>query len=290
MKRGVRVLVLGLVAVFALAASPAFAASDRPTESYLALGDSYAFAYNPIVVASGQASDPTKFRGYTDLVGMATGLHLTNAACPGETSQSMITGERPDNGCQDYRALFPLHTDYRGAQLKFALHFLRTHHDTDLVTLQIGGNDVLVLLKQCSGNTGCVLNGLGPVLATMKANLDTIYDAIRNRAHYEGTIVAVPYFSFNYNDTGLTTITTFLDDAVKAEALEHGAKVADVFSAFAAASAKFGGVPCFAGLQVITAPPSATNPFPTCDIHPSAAGHAVIAAAVLAVLPREDKD
>ena len=290
MTRGIRALVLAIAAALALATLPVSAAGNEDRGTYLALGDSYAFAYNPIVVETGGASDPTKFPGYTDLVGAARGLSLTNAACPGETSQSMITGERPDNGCQDYRALYPLHTDYDGAQLKFALHFLRTHHDTDLVTLQIGGNDVLVLLNQCKGNTTCVLGGLNPVLAKMKANLDTIYDAIRHRAHYQGTIVAVPYFSFNYNDTGLTTITSVLDDAVKAEALEHGAKVADVFTAFAAASASFGGVPCLAGLQVITALPSATNPFPTCDIHPSAAGHAVMAAAVLAALPPEERD
>jgi hypothetical protein len=34
---------------------------------------------------------------------------LVNASCPGETSTSLITGTRPDNGCQDFRRIIGLH-------------------------------------------------------------------------------------------------------------------------------------------------------------------------------------
>ena len=59
-----------------------------------------------------------------------------------------------------------------------------------------------------------------------------------------------------------------LDAAVASVATQHGALVADVFHAFYAASAP-SHVPCLAGLQIAT--PAG------CDLHPSAAGHAVIA-------------
>ncbi|HSO93688.1 MAG TPA: GDSL-type esterase/lipase family protein, partial [Candidatus Dormibacteraeota bacterium] len=183
MKRGIRHLALVVAAALALVAVPA---SARENSTYLALGDSYAFGFNPIVYASGGASNAANFPGYADLVARKLGLNLTNAACPGETSGSMISGMRPDNGCQDYRAYFPLHTQYSGAQLAFAVSYLRSHHHTDLVTIQIGGNDLLVLQDSCKGDSTCILSGLGPVEAQMTANLNTIYSTIRHRAHYHG--------------------------------------------------------------------------------------------------------
>jgi len=233
------------------------------------------------VIAAGGASNPANFPGYSDAVASALDLSLTNAACPGETSRSMITGMRPDNGCQDYRTRYPLHTRYSGSQLAFAVHFLRSHHHTDLVTLQIGGNDLLLLLHNCNNDASCVLSGLNPVLATMEANLDTIYSAIHRQGHYGGPIVAVPYFAFNYNDPQNAAIIGLLDAAVASVATQHGALVADVFHAFYAASAP-SHVPCLAGLQIAT--PAG------CDLHPSAAGHAVIAQAIEAVIPTEDDE
>ncbi|HVH66122.1 MAG TPA: GDSL-type esterase/lipase family protein [Candidatus Acidoferrum sp.] len=288
MKRGLRRLALAAAAALALVALPASAAAgDEHDNHYLALGDSYAFAFNPLVIAAGGGSNPANFVGYSDRVAATLDLSLTNASCPGETTGSMISGMRPDNGCQNYRALFPLHVQYSGAQLAFAVKYLQTHRHTDLVTLQIGGNDVLVLLRSCNGDTTCVLGGLGPVLAKMQANLDTIYSALRERGHYRGTVVAVPYFAFNYHDPANVAITSALDTAEAAAAARHEARVADVFGAFAAASAgstPLPGVPCFAGLQVVLNP----GPPPQCDIHPSAAGHAVMAQAVLAVVPSDE--
>jgi lysophospholipase L1-like esterase len=283
MKKGFRILAFAAAVALALFAVPA-SAEEHQGSTYLALGDSFAFAFNPNVVLAGGGSHPANFPGYTDTVASALDLSLTNAACPGETSLSMITGTRPDNGCQDFRAQFPLHTQYSGAQLAFAVGYLRSHHHTDLVTIQIGGNDVLVLLAQCQGDTTCVLNGLPAVEAQMSVNLNVIYSAIRKGAHYHGTLVAVPYYSFDYRDDNPTkAIVSSLDAAIASVAARYHARVADVFGAFATASAAAGGVPCAAGLQVFPNP----TPPPPCDIHPSLLGHAVIAQAVLAVLPRE---
>jgi lysophospholipase L1-like esterase len=283
MKRGFRVLALAAAVAFALVAVPA-SADDHQQSTYLALGDSYAFAFNPNVSLAGRLN-PANFPGYTDTVAAKLELKLTNAACPGETSGSMISVTTLDNGCQFYRSHFPLHVSYAGAQLAYAVKFLRTHHHVDLVTLQIGGNDVLILLTFCHGNTTCVLSGLPAVETQMATNLNTIYSAIRQRGHYQGTIVAVPYFAFNYNDPNNVAITRSLDGVVAAVATRYHARVADVFGAFRAASAP-SGIPCFAGLQV----PTPSDPISPCDIHPSAAGHAVIAKAILAVLPDDNND
>ncbi len=288
MKRGFRVLALAAAVAFGLLAVPA-SADDHQQSTYLALGDSYAFAFNPVVFASGGASNPANFPGYSDSVARALDLKLTNAACPGETSGSMISTANPDNGCQAYRSGFPLHVSYSGAQLAFAVKYLRSHHHTDLVTLQIGGNDFLLLQTACNGSATCILGGLPGVEAQITANLKTIYSAIRNRAHYHGTIVAVPYFAFNYNDATNVFFTRALDDTVSAVALRYHARVADAFGAFFTASANspfLAHVPCFAGLQVVLH----AGPPPQCDIHPSAAGHAVFAKAILAVLPDENND
>src|SRR6202171_5973903 len=158
MKRGFRVVAFAVAAALALLAVPA-SADDHQQSTYLALGDSFAFGFNPNVVLAGGASNPANFPGYTDTVAGTLGLKLTNAACPGETSGSLISGVRPDNGCQDFRALFPLHATYSGAQLAFAVKYLRSHHHTDLVTIQIGGNDVLVLVSSCPADPTCVLSG-----------------------------------------------------------------------------------------------------------------------------------
>lgn len=281
MKRGFRTLAFAAAAALALLAVPA-SASDDHESSYLALGDSYAFAYSPAVSLAGRMN-PGNFPGYTDTVASALDLNLANAACPGETSGSMISGTLPDNGCQAWRSHWPLHVSYTGSQLAFAVKFLRRHHHVDLVTLQIGGNDLLILVRQCTGNVSCIINGLPAVEAQIAANLNTIYGAIRHQGHYHGVIVAVPYFAFNYNDPGGVAVTSSLDGVIAVVARAHNAQVADVFGAFRTASAP-SGIPCFAGLQV----PTPTNPTSPCDIHPSAAGHAVMAKAVLAALDEED--
>jgi len=285
MKRGFRVFAFVIAAALALLAVPA-SAGDHQQSTYLALGDSFAFGFNPNVVLAGGASNPANFPGYTDTVAGTLGLKLTNAACPGETSGSLISGVRPDNGCQDFRALFPLHATYSGAQLAFAVKYLRSHHHTDLVTIQIGGNDVLVLVSSCQADPTCVLNGLPAVEAQMATNLNAIYLAIRHNGHYHGTIVAVPYYAFDYGDPTQVAISSSLDGVVAAVATSYHARVADVFGAFATASAAAGGMPCAAGLQVFPNP----TPPPPCDIHPSLLGHAVIAKAILAVLPDDNND
>ena len=118
-RRGVRiVLSLGLL-LAALVAGPVSATSDsnHNPNNYLALGDSVPFGYNPLLVHPGV--NPAVFVGYPQLASdlFRPRKKLFNASCPGETSTSLITGKRPDNGCEDYREFIgPLHVVYSGSR------------------------------------------------------------------------------------------------------------------------------------------------------------------------------
>src|SRR5215471_6134825 len=115
----------------AMLAAPAVrnALAASPAKVYLALGDSVAFGYSPLV----DPSDQHNFSGYPTTVARALKENLTNAACSGETSTHFIDSASPiDNGCAAYRAHFPLHVAYSGSQLAFADSFLQSHPNTQL--------------------------------------------------------------------------------------------------------------------------------------------------------------
>jgi lysophospholipase L1-like esterase len=230
-----------------------------PPAPYLALGDSVAFGYSPQV----DPSDAHNFSGYPTPAARALNESLTNASCPGETSTHFIDVTSViDNGCGFYRANFPLHVAYSGSQLAFTDSFLQSHPDTQLVTINIGANDLFVLQRTCKGDVTCIEDGLTGMLATLEANLDTIYDHIRNVDGYQNALVALTYYSLNYTDPVGTPIISAVNAAVAQETVKFGGKVADGFGAFKAITAAFNGDSCAAGLLILV---SST----TCNIHPS---------------------
>lgn len=246
-------------------------------KDYLALGDSVPFGYSPLV----DPADPTNFIGYPDVAASTLGVQLTNASCPGATSSYLDSLAGPDWACIPFRTHFPLHVGYTTSQLDFAIAFLRSHPQTRLVTLTIGANDAFRLQFLCGGNVTCIENGLPAVLATLSANLDTLYAAIRDTAHYQGQLVAVTYYSTDYRDAFTTGVVEALDKVIAARTLAWGGVVADGFSAFLAVAQSFGGDTCAAGLLIRL---SVT----TCNIHPSALGRSVLGAAVVAVVRHND--
>jgi len=248
----------------------------RGAPGYLALGDSIAFGYRPAPWADYR--DQADFSGYPEDLAAALKLTVVNAACPGETSASMIDPRAPSNGCETnaqggtgYRAMFPLHVSYRGSQLSFAVSYLRQHPDTQLVTLGIGAND----LFRCQELTAdhCAGSDLGPTLAGVTSNLDTILGALRHQARYQHTLVVVLYYANFYADPASVTPMQALDAVIAESAVRYGARLADGFAAFRAAAAKYDGNTCAAGLRVKLASGG-------CDLHPSARGAQVLAAAV----------
>jgi lysophospholipase L1-like esterase len=267
-----RILALFVGATLLLSTAPAFAKSDEP--SYLALGDSIAFGFNPLV----SFADAENFLGYPEALAKMLGIDVANASCPGEASGGFISLTGKDNGCRDYRFLahFPLHVDYDTAQLDFAVAYLRDHRKTRLVTIDIGINDLLLLVKTCLGDAGCVVAGLPALLQALGANLQTIYSGIR-AAGFHGELVALTYYATNFADPVQVLVIGALNRVVAGAAIGARGRVANGYAAFEGAAAPFGGSSCAAGLLIrLTST--------TCDDHPSPKGRDLLAAAIKTVL------
>src|SRR5690242_20471489 len=128
-----------------------------PGSRYLALGDSVTFGYQEAaVVPAPNYHNAASFLGYPEQIGAQLRLKVTNAACPGETSASLINASAQSNGCENslghptvgYRRSFPLHAQYKGAQLAFGVAYLKAHQDTRLVSLMIGANDLFLCQQE----------------------------------------------------------------------------------------------------------------------------------------------
>lgn len=291
-RRGLVRLVIGALAALSLVlvSAPTGSSTTLPAPAwrgadYLALGDSVAFGYTPPeVTPPANYLDAANFVGYPEDFAKFTGLTLANASCPGETTASMITPGALSNGCENspgspvgYRTIFPLHVNYSGTQLDYAVGYLSSHPRTRLVTIDIGANDAFVCQETTPDH--CTGADLSATLARISANLSTIFAALRGRAHYQHALVLVSYYSLDYRDPTQVASAKALNAALTGPTRAFGGVVADGFTAFQLASLRAGGDPCAAGLLVAL-------PAGGCNIHPSALGHEVLAAAVGAAVLR----
>ena len=243
----------------------------------LGLGDSVPFGY---IKGAGYAyGNPANFLGFPEHYAQPLGLDVSNAACPGETSGSLISTANQDNGCQAFRAGAPLHVAYAGSQLDYATAFLASHPNTRLVTLMVGANDGFILQAQCQLQPACIQAGLPALLLHLGQHLDAIYAALRE-AHFHGVLVAVSYYSLDYSDTAGTALVTLINSVITEHTLAAGGVVADGFGAFAAATspAFAGGSACKAGL--LNSEPDPAHQF-QCDVHPSQSGQELLADTVV---------
>lgn len=287
---------------------PLFADQTKNLD-YLALGDSIAFGFNPLLVNPKAPTPASLFIGYPEiLAGVRTAdlwvSKLTNAACPGETSASFRAPNAAivnnDNGCNNSRLDAPspippfdpnygykdinlLHVNIAPSesQLDFALHTLRSDKEINLITLSLGGNDLLLLQERCKGEPLCISFGLPDVLKKYGTNLSAILTALREEGKFKGTTVLVTTYSLNYSiNNPINVLQTAAILALNAKTLQVAREakgkvvVADAFGAFALASIPFGLDPCRAGLLV-------KLPNGACDVHPSPAGAALLAKTVL---------
>ncbi len=272
-------LVCGLFASTASAAKrPALKPSSPVTRgsAYLALGDSVTFGFQePSVVPAPDYADAASFHGYPEQLGAALHLKVANAACPGETSASLINPSAPNEGCEGtYRKNFPLHVHYTGSQLNFALGFLRKHRNVRLVSLMIGANDAFL----CQGSTPdhCTSpSELSALEAEISHNVHTILSSIRNKAHYGGQIAIVNYYSLDYASPVDKAESVLLNTTVDKAAKPFHVEIANGYAQFQLASMRFGNDPCLAGL--ITELDATAG---DCGIHPSYAGQTLLAASV----------
>ena len=186
---------------------------------------------------------------------------------PEKLRRAFLSSSGIDNGCREFRALgAQLHVSYSSTQLDFAIAFLKSHPQARLVTVGLGGDDVLLLNIACSGDLTCIQTGL----ATVTANMETILSDLRGTG-FAGTIIVVNYYSTDYSDPIQTGVITLLNQALAVAAAQQGAAIADVFSAFQSETG--GGNTCTFGL--LNGSFSSTNEF-TCDIHPSQSGQMLI--------------
>jgi len=250
------------------------ALADSP-QQYLALGDSIAFGFSPLL----NPVSADNFIGYPTPAAAELKKTLTNASCPGETSSHFINLAAADHGCAFWRASYPLHVKYVTTQLTFADAFLQANPNTHLVSIDIGPNDLFVLRDGCGGVITCIEAGLPGVLATLSVNLDTIYGHIRNLDGYKNKLVALTIYSLNYSDSVATDIVLLLNQVVEDRTRAWGGVVADGFTAFEAASLAFNGDTCAAGLRIVLS----TSPL-NCDVHPSPAGRDLLAQAIVNAL------
>jgi lysophospholipase L1-like esterase len=262
------------VALFILlnlcAALPLHAASG-PTY-YLALGDSLAqgvqwSATGDILTTQGYVDDL-----YVQFKQSVPGLALEKLGCPGETTTSMIHG----GVCPNY-----------SSQLEAAVSFLQTHQ-VAFVTLDIGANDVDGCVSATAIDTACVQAGLN----TVGSNLPWILRELRGAAGPHTPIIAMNYYdpflaawarggngpALALQSLGAATEFNLLLDAIYSA---FGVPVADVAQAFRTYNftpVPGEDIPVNVFLTLAWTWMDAPPPFGP-DIHPNAAGYAVIAGA-----------
>ncbi|GAC1436529.1 MAG: hypothetical protein NVSMB51_08120 [Solirubrobacteraceae bacterium] len=249
-------------------------ASVTPGSRYLALGDSVTFGFQePQVVPAPDYFHAASFLGYPEQ--LATELHLkvTNTSCPGETSASLLDPTAPSNGCENaYRKNFPLHASYAGAQLSYAVAYLRKHRDIGLVTLMIGANDLF--LCQRSTKDACTNpSEQQAVLSNNSRNVKRTLSEIRNTAHYRGQLAIVNYYSLNYSSSFINGILTALNNSMDSATRPFHVVIADGFAELQAGARNSGGDLCAAGLLNQTGGGK-------CGVHPTYAGQALLAQAL----------
>jgi lysophospholipase L1-like esterase len=277
-----------VLAALAVGAAPA-AAKPKPTAKpvpvapgsrYLALGDSVTFGYmEGTVVPAPNYHNAASFFGYPELAGDALHLKVANAACSGETSSSLINPKAQSNGCENspghpgvgYRTQFPLHVNYKGSQLAFALSYLKAHKNVSLVSLMIGANDFFVCQETTSDSCGSTAEQQATA-AKVTANIHTILGSIRKKAHYTGQIAIVNYYSLNYSLPAVNAQSQLLNKVQDAAAKPYHVVIADGYGELQQGAVHFGGSTCQAGL--IT---ELNNTPGMCGIHPSYAGQSLLA-------------
>lgn len=251
---------------------------DDQGPAYLALGDSIAFGHNPLIPYSEETVAEGLYVGYPEVVASRAHLSLTNVACRGETTGSFIDKTAKDNGCHsgDEPADLYLKVKYDVNQLDFAVDFLKTHPDTKLVTLTIGGNDVLLVESECNEQAIpllCKATKIVGVALNVAKNINKIVDSIR-KSGYQGQIIFVTQYARNFTDKIQTITLGAIQTEVKILAKLKKFDVASGFDAFKKATADFEGDSCKAGLIILLEDG-------TCNQHPSQKGRELLGQTVL---------
>lgn len=240
--------------------------------AYLALGDSVAFGWHDGIA---DPWNPHWFVGYASYLAELIDLPLVNAACPSEASGSFLSELEPDDGCRAFKEEYPLHVEYGSTQMAYAGAFVAAHPRLRLVTLQLGANDLQLMVKGCAMDPTCIASSAEGRMNALARNVVTVLAGLRG-AGYQGQILVIDYYVPNTDPT-YSTLVGAVDQALgaavgAARALLGDDRIAvvDLLGPFAAEAAKVGGDPCATGLINRLANGA-------CEIHPSQAGYRFIA-------------
>ncbi len=164
----------------ASSAAPSSASpSSSPAEEgrlYVALGDSLAAGYQPGGSELRDTAYPALAASRLESGGGA--LTLENLGCSGETTTSLVKG-----GKCDFAA---------GSQLEQAEKLLQGGEDVALVTIDIGGNDLLRCVRRGAQiDTACVTSGV----ATVRKNLPAILKRLRAAAGPDVPVLVLGYYN-----------------------------------------------------------------------------------------------
>jgi lysophospholipase L1-like esterase len=179
-------VVVALVAAFALTSDTTYSKGPPPKAApeYLALGDSLGYGYPG---STYPGFDPTTY-GYVaffhDFLASDQAwdrdVDLNNLSIPGATSTSLISDELP-------AAL---------AELEARNGDKKGNNDVKVLTVDIGGNDVLALLSICAGGiTPACQVAIYTTFATFSYNFDYTLSELRAAAGPGTTIIVMTYYN-----------------------------------------------------------------------------------------------
>ncbi len=191
---------------------------------YLALGDSLAAGYQPGGAELRDSAYPALAAARLGRAG--GGLGVVNIACSGETTGSLI-----DGGTCEYAA---------GSQLDQAEAVLRERSgDVRLVSVDIGGNDLLHCAARLQVDAACASEGLG----TVSKNLPQVIERLRAAAGPDVPVLVLgyynPWLASSYLGAGqaqlavATQAFTDLDAQIAAGAKKAGGRFVSLDAAFA---------------------------------------------------------
>ena len=227
--RTVILLVVMAAAVAGLALRAPSAGADQADQPrYLALGGSASLGVQPTIEDPRGVATRTGYAN--DLEAMARsrwpGLELTQLGCPGESTTTMMAGGD--------RCPYP-----EGSQLAAADAFLRAHHDTRLVTIDLGFNDISGCIANAEVDSTCLSTALASIRQHLAAIVSSLQSAADSRAVFVGVGHYDPYLAaarkggadLSYA-TGTLRAIDELDDTLRSVYTAAGVTMADVLTPF----------------------------------------------------------